>query len=62
MKKILLSALLLIGSIAMCSAFTREGLTEYKLNNGLTVMLWEALKTSNLTMIETLSTLITNIS
>ena len=41
MKKILLSALLLIGSIAMCSAFTREGLTEYKLNNGLTVMLWE---------------------
>ena len=41
MKKILLSALLLIGSIAMCSAFTREGLTEYKLNNRLTVMLWE---------------------
>ena len=41
MKKILLSALLLVGSIAMCSAFTREGLTEYKLANGLTVMLWE---------------------
>ena len=41
MKKILLSALLLISSIAVCSAFTREGLTEYKLDNGLTVMLWE---------------------
>ena len=41
MKKILLSALLLVGSIAMCSALTREGLTEYKLDNGLTVMLWE---------------------
>ncbi len=41
MKKILLSALLLISSVAICSAFTREGLTEYKLDNGLTVMLWE---------------------
>ena len=41
MKKILLSALLLTCSIAICSAFTREGLTEYKLDNGLTVMLWE---------------------
>ena len=41
MKKMLLSALLLISSIAICSAFTREGLTEYKLDNGLTVMLWE---------------------
>ena len=41
MKKILLSALLLVSSIAVCSAFTREGLTEYKLENGLTVMLWE---------------------
>ncbi len=41
MKKLLLSALLLISSIAICSAFTREGLTEYKLDNGLTVMLWE---------------------
>ncbi len=41
MKKILLSALLLVGSIAVCSAFTRDGLTEYKLDNGLTVMLWE---------------------
>lgn len=41
MKKMLLSALLLIGSIAVCSALTREGLTEYKLDNGLTVLLWE---------------------
>lgn len=41
MRKYLLSALLLISSIAICSAFTREGLTEYKLDNGLTVMLWE---------------------
>ncbi len=41
MKKILLSALLLVCSIAMSSALTREGLTEYKLDNGLTVMLWE---------------------
>lgn len=41
MRKILLSALLLIGSIAVCSALTREGLTEYKLDNGLTVLLWE---------------------
>ena len=41
MRKFLLSALLLVCSIAICSAFTREGLTEYKLDNGLTVMLWE---------------------
>ena len=41
MKKFFLSALLLVSSIAICSAFTREGLTEYKLDNGLTVMLWE---------------------
>ena len=41
MRKFFLSALLLMGSIAICSAFTREGLTEYKLDNGLTVMLWE---------------------
>ena len=41
MKKYLLSALLLISSVAICSAFTREGLTEYKLDNGLTVLLWE---------------------
>ncbi len=41
MKKYLLSALLLVCSIAVCSALTREGLSEYKLDNGLTVMLWE---------------------
>ena len=41
MKKYVLSALLLVCGIAMSSAFTREGLTEYKLDNGLTVMLWE---------------------
>lgn len=41
MKKIFMSALLLVCSIAVSFAFTREGLTEYKLDNGLTVMLWE---------------------
>jgi predicted Zn-dependent peptidase len=41
MRKFLLGALLLISGIAVCSAFTREGLTEYKLDNGMTVMLWE---------------------
>ena len=41
MKKFLLSAILLISSIAMSSALTREGLSEYKLDNGLTVLLWE---------------------
>lgn len=41
MKKILLSAILLISSIVSVSAQLREGLTEYKLENGLTVMLWE---------------------
>ena len=41
MKKILLSAILQISSIVAVSAQLREGLTEYKLDNGLTVMLWE---------------------
>ncbi len=41
MRKFLLSALLLIGGIAMLSAQSREGLSEYKLANGLTVLLWE---------------------
>ena len=41
MRKLLLSALLLVCSIAISSAFTREGFTEYKLENGLTVLLWE---------------------
>ncbi len=41
MRKFLLSALLLISGIAFLSAQSREGLTEYKLENGLTVLLWE---------------------
>ena len=41
MKKILLSAILLISSIVTVSAQLREGLTEYKLDNGPTVILWE---------------------
>ena len=41
MKKILVSAILLISSIVTVSAQLREGLTEYKLDNGLTVILWE---------------------
>ena len=41
MKKILVSAILLISSIVSVSAQLREGLTEYRLENGLTVMLWE---------------------
>ena len=41
MRKYLLSALLLVCSIAFLSAQSREGLTEYKLENGLTVLLWE---------------------
>ena len=41
MRKYLLSALLLICGIAFLSAQSREGLTEYKLANGLTVLLWE---------------------
>jgi predicted Zn-dependent peptidase len=41
MRKLLLSALLLICGTAFLSAQSREGLTEYKLDNGLTVMLWE---------------------
>ena len=41
MKKLLMCVLLLIGSITLCSALTREGYTEYKLDNGLRVMLWE---------------------
>ena len=41
MKKFLLSALLLMCGTAFLSAQSREGLTEYKLDNGLTVLLWE---------------------
>ena len=41
MRKYLLSALLLMCGTAFLSAQSREGLSEYKLENGLTVMLWE---------------------
>ena len=41
MKKIFMSVLLLVGGIAMSFAQLSEGLTEYKLDNGLTVYLWE---------------------
>ena len=41
MKKIFLSLLMLMCGIGMSYALTREGLTEYKLDNGLTVLLWE---------------------
>ena len=41
MKKILVSAMLLVCGVAMIFAQSREGLTEYKLDNGLTVYLWE---------------------
>jgi len=41
MKKIFLSLLLLMGSVVMLTAQSREGLSEYKLENGLTVLLWE---------------------
>lgn len=41
MRKLLLSALLLLCGTAFLSAQSREGLTEYKLENGLTVLLWE---------------------
>ena len=41
MKKIFLSVLLLVSSIAITFAQLPEGLTQYKLDNGLTVILWE---------------------
>ena len=41
MRKFLLGALLLICGTALLSAQSREGLSEYKLDNGLTVLLWE---------------------
>ena len=41
MRKCLFMAMLLICSVATLFAQSREGLTEYKLVNGLTVMLWE---------------------
>lgn len=41
MKKMFLCALMLLCGVALSSAQSREGLSEYKLDNGLTVMLWE---------------------
>ena len=41
MKKILLSAVLLICGMTLSFAQSREGLSEFKLENGLTVYLWE---------------------
>ena len=41
MKKMFLLGMAMVMSLTMLMAQTREGLTEYKLDNGLTVMLWE---------------------
>ena len=41
MKKLFFSVLLLIASIAIAFAQLPQGLTQYKLDNGLTVLLWE---------------------
>lgn len=41
MKKILFSILLLVCSVVLSFAQVPEGFTEYKLDNGLTVLLWE---------------------
>ena len=41
MKKLFLLSMAVVMSATMLFAQTREGLTEYKLDNGLTVMLWE---------------------
>ena len=41
MKKIILLSMAVLMSVTMLFAQSREGLTEYKLANGLTVMLWE---------------------
>ncbi|MBR1877937.1 MAG: insulinase family protein [Paludibacteraceae bacterium] len=41
MKKILLGFLLLLGGAAMTFAQLPQGFTEYQLDNGLTVLLWE---------------------
>ena len=41
MRKFLLSSLLLIGFFALANAAMPEGFATYKLDNGLTVMLWE---------------------
>ena len=41
MKRIVFSVLLLVCSVMLCFAQLPEGFTEYKLDNGLTVLLWE---------------------
>ena len=41
MKRFFLFSITVMMSLCMLNAQTREGLTEYKLNNGLTVLLWE---------------------
>ena len=41
MKKLFLLSMAVVFSATMLFAQSREGLTEYKLDNGLTVMLWE---------------------
>lgn len=41
MKKMFLLGMAMVMSLTMLMAQSREGLTEYKLDNGLTVILWE---------------------
>ena len=41
MKRMILLSMAMVMSLTMLFAQSREGLTEYKLDNGLTVMLWE---------------------
>ena len=41
MKRMILMSIAVVMSATMLFAQSREGLTEYKLSNGLTVMLWE---------------------
>ena len=41
MKKLFLLSMAMLVSMTMLFAHSREGLTEYKLDNGMTVMLWE---------------------
>lgn len=41
MKKLIVSALALLSTFSLAFGQSREGLTEYKLDNGLTVLLWE---------------------
>ena len=41
MKRLILLGMAMVMTTTMLLAQTREGLTEYTLDNGLTVMLWE---------------------